>query len=204
MGKIRTPIVKLSRRLGITLGKDKYVRNRPYPPGIHGPKNARRKPRLSAYGEQLQEKQKAKALYGVMERQFRGYFEKAGRKEGNTAELLVQLLELRLDNVIFRLGFAKTRRQARQIVNHGFIVVNGKKVDIPSYTVKADDIISVKESKKEKKIVKDILEVQKTNELPRWLTVDARNLTGKVTSIPVDEDLQQIFDPTLIVEYYSR
>ena len=204
MAKNQTPIVKLSRRLGITLGKEKYVRRRPYPPGIHGPKQARRRPRLSSYGEQLLEKQKAKAIYGVLERQFRNYFEKAARKEGNTSTVLVQLLELRLDNTVFRLGFAKTRRQARQLVSHGFILVNGKRVDIPSYSMKIGDEITIKESKKEKGIVKQIPDVLKDNQLPKWLALDEKTLVGKVTSIPEDEDSDQVFDPTLIVEFYSR
>ncbi len=204
MGKNQTPIVKLSRRLGITLGKEKYVRRRPYPPGIHGPKNARRRKRLSSYGEQLIEKQKAKAIYGVMERQFRNYFEKAARKEGNTSTVLVQLLEMRLDNTVFRLGFAKTRRQARQLVSHGFILVNGKHVDIPSFTVKIGDEISIKESKQEKRIVKQIPETLKDSQLPKWLALDQKALVGKVTSIPKNEDLDQVFDPTFIVEFYSQ
>ena len=204
MAKNNTPIVKLSRRLGITLGKEKVVRRRPYPPGIHGPKQARRRPRLSSYGEQLLEKQKAKALYGVMERQFRNLFEKAAKKPGNTSEVLLQLLELRLDNTVYRLGFAKTRRQARQMVSHGFIQINGKKVDIPSYSVRVGDEISLKESKKEKGIVKQIPEAMKESQMPKWLARDEKALTGKVTGLPEREDLESLFDPTLIVEFYSR
>ncbi len=204
MAKNNTPIAKLSRRLGITLGKSKAVQRRPFPPGIHGPKQARRRPRLSSFGEQLLEKQKAKAIYGVMERQFRNMFEKATKKKGDTSEVLVQLLEIRLDNTIYRLGFAKTRRQARQMVSHGFILINGKKVDIASYSVRVGDEISFKENKKETGIVKQIPEAMKESQMPKWLSRDDKAFTGKVTGLPEREDLESLFDPTLIVEFYSR
>ncbi len=204
MAKDHTSIVKRSRRLGISLGKDKYAKRRAYPPGIHGPKQARSRARLSSYGIQLQEKQKAKAIYGLLERQLRRYFEKASKKTGNTAEAFVQSLELRLDNVIFRLGFAKTRPQARQMVNHGFIKVNGKKVDIASFQVSVGDMIAFKDNKKEKTIVKQLPEAMALNKMPDWLTRDEKLLTGKVTSIPEGSTMEQLFDPTLIVEFYSR
>lgn len=204
MAKDRSKIVKRSRRLGITLGKENCVRRRPYPPGIHGPKNIKRRPRLSSYGEQLLEKQKAKALYGILERQFRGYYEKASKKTGNTAEVMLQLLELRLDNIIYRLGIAKTRRQARQIVNHGFIEVNGKRVDIPSFSAKIGDEISIKKSKLEKGIIKQGIENIKETQVPSWLARDEKAITGKVTALPASEDIEQLFDSTLIVEFYSR
>lgn len=204
MARDFTPIVKRSRRLGVILGKEKAARRRNYPPGIHGPKQARARARLSSYGEQLQEKQKAKALYGILERQLRKTFEKASRKKGNTAEAFVQFLETRLDNVVFRLGFANTRRQARQIVSHGFITVNGKHVNIPSYSVSVGDEIGIKENKKEKGIVKQIPEAMTASKLPSWLSRDEKNISGKVTGIPQGDDLDQIFDPTLIVEFYSR
>lgn len=199
-----SPIVKRSRRLGTVLGKEKYARRRNYPPGIHGPKQARSRARLSSFGEQLQEKQKAKALYGVLERQMRRYFDEASRRKGNTAEAFMQHLERRLDNVIFRLGFAKTRPQARQVVSHGFILVNGKKVGIPSFTVKVGDEILVKENKREKGIIKQIPEALQASKLPSWLTRDEKALSGKITGVPEGEDLESIFDPTLIVEFYSR
>ncbi len=204
MGKNLTPIVKLSRRLGITLGKEKYVRRRPYPPGIHGPKQAKRKPRLSSYGEQLLEKQKAKAIYGLLEKQFRKYFEKATASKGNTSETMISLLEMRLDNVVYRLGLAKTRRQARQIVGHGFVMVNNGLVDIPSYAVRVGDEISVKETKKEKGIVKQMADFHKENQVPKWLVCDVANLKGKVTGEPQEDDFEKMFDPRLIVEFYSR
>jgi small subunit ribosomal protein S4 len=197
---------KMCRREGVSLcGKETCAfKKRSYPPGVHGPKQLRRRPRLSSYGEQLREKQKARRLYGVMERQFRRYFEEASHKKGDTSEVLVQLLELRLDNVVNRLGFAKTRRQARQMISHGFIEVNGKHVNIPSYRVRVGDILTVRESKKIKELTKQIPEFATNHEAPKWLASDVANLTGKVTSIPEGEDLRQVFDPTLIVEFYSR
>lgn len=204
MATFRTPIAKRSRRLGITLGKEKYVRRRSYPPGVHGPKQASGRSRLSSYGEQLKEKQKAKAIYGVLERQFANYFEKASRSGGNTAVHLVQYLELRLDNVVYRLGWAKTRRQARQMVSHGFVLVNSTQVDIPSFSASVGDVISIKPSKLETGLVKNIPDAMKASTLPAWMARDEKALTGKVTSIPEGEDLKQDFDPTLIVEFYSR
>jgi len=204
MATDRTPIVKRSRRLGVVLGKEKYARRRTYPPGIHGPKQARSRARMSSYGEQLQEKQKAKALYGVLERQLHRHFERAARQKGNTAIVFVQELERRLDNVIFRLGFAKTRRQARQVVSHGFIFINGSLVNIPSYRVQINDTVTVKETKKEKGIAKQMAELVKQNKTPAWLTLDEATLTGKMIGLPEGAELDAIFDPTLIVEFYSR
>lgn len=197
---------KLCRREGVTLcGRENCAfKRRAYPPGVHGPKQARRRPRLSSFGIQLREKQKAKRLYNVMERQFRRYFEEASRGKKNTAEELIRLLELRLDNVIYRLGFAKTRRQARQMVGHGFFEVNGHSVDIPSYRVRVGDVITVKANKAESPLVTEAVERLKKQELPAWLSLDSGAPSGKVTGEPEGEDLRQIFDPTLIVEFYSR
>ncbi len=203
MARNNTPIVKLSRRLGIALGKEKYVRRRQYPPGVHGPKQGSHR-RISGYGEQLLEKQKAKAVYGLLEKQFRNCFLKASQHKGNTSEFMIQLLEQRLDNVVYRLGFAKTRKQARQIVGHGFILVNEKLVDIPSFQVKIGDVISLKENKKAKGIVKAIAEMHKENQVPKWLNADAVALKGKVTSEPTMDDVEKLFDSRLIVEFYSR
>jgi small subunit ribosomal protein S4 len=204
MAKDTTPIVKRSRRLGIVLGKEKVVQRRSYPPGIHGPKQARRRPRLSSYGEQLMEKQKAKAIYGVLERQFRRYYEKATRAEGNTSEIIMRMLEARLDNVVYRLGLAKTRRQARQMVNHGFINVNGKTVDIPSYSTRVGEEVSIRESKRKTGLVNTLPETMKLSPLPKWLSRDDKTIVGKVTGLPDSEDIDQQFDPTMIVEFYSR
>ena len=204
MGRILGPIGKMSRREGVALDDNpkNAVKRRPYPPGAHG--NVDRRNRMSGYGVQLREKQKAKRLYGVMERQFRNYFEKASQHRGNTGELLVRNLELRLDNVVYRLGFAKSRRMSRQMVNHGFFEINGAKVDIPSYQVVSGDVVTIRENKKTKTIFQSLDEDLKKHTAPGWLHMDAKMRTGKVTSIPEGEDLKQIFDPTLIVEFYSR
>ncbi len=204
MARNTSSIVKRSRRLGLVLGKEKFARRRAYPPGVHGPKQSKMRPRMSAYGEQLLEKQKAKALYGVMERQFRNIFSKASSGKGNTAEILVRMLEMRLDNVVYRLGWAKTRRQARQMVSHGFILVNGESVDIPSFAVAVGDVIGVKETKLEKPLVKMIPETMKLATTPKWVARADKELSGKVTAMPEGEDLDQGFAPTLIVEFYSR
>ncbi len=204
MARNTSPIVKRSRRLGIVLGKEKFARRRTYPPGVHGPKQSVGRIRMSAYGEQLREKQKAKALYGILEKQFSRYFEKASKTKGNTAEMLVKTLEMRLDNVVYRLGWAKTRRQARQIVSHGFVTVNSKKVDVPSYETTIGEEVSIKESKLEKGIVKGIPEAIKAGSLPKWIARDDKTLKGRVIDLPQGDDLEQGFDPTLIVEFYSR
>lgn len=199
MAKSQTPIVKRSRRLGITLGKEKYVRRRSYPPGIHGPKQEKGRKRMSSYGEQLREKQKARAIYGMLEKQFRRFFKQASNQKGNTAEILSSLLERRLDNTVFRLGLALTRPQARQMVNHGFFTVNQKRLTIPSYVVRVGDVIELKPSKKEKGIVKQNQEALKQATLPSWLSRDLTEVSGKVTSLPAPDDLENIFDSTLIV-----
>lgn len=203
MGRLLTPIGKLSRREGVPLDDSpkNAQKRRPFPPGVHG--QARQK-RMSGYGIQLREKQKAKRLYGVMERQFENYFAKAVRKQGNTGELMVRMLEMRLDNTVFRLGFAKSRRHARQLVNHGFFTVNGEKMDIPSAQVKVGDVIAVKETKEKKPVFAALGEALVKQKTPGWLHLDPAARVGKVAAIPGGEDLKQIFDPTLIVEFYSR
>ncbi|MFH0928630.1 MAG: 30S ribosomal protein S4 [bacterium] len=178
------------------------VTRRSYPPGVHGPNKGKSK--KSTYGIQLREKQKAKWLYGIMERQFRNYFTEALKNVGNTGERLVQLLETRLDNTVYRLGFAATRRQARQLVNHGFFTVNGREVNIASYQVKPGEVIGVKNTKAPKKIFGGLEDRLTKKQTPSWLTLDTEKLEGKVLSRPIGEDLKQSFDPKLIVELYSR
>lgn len=200
---------KLSRREGVALSTSgkvlKTMSRRPYHPGQHGnPANRKRRARLSVYGQQLREKQKAKRIYGVLEKQFRTYFEKASRMPGNTAENLPTLLERRLDNAVFRLGFAKTRPQARQLVSHALFLVNGKKVNIPSYRVSVDDVISIRDNKKQKGVFTDLDERLKNHQIPGWLHMDLASKEGKVVSIPQGEDLKEVYDPKLIVEFYSR
>lgn len=193
----------MCRREGVSLcGKERCaLKRRNYVPGVHGPG---RRPRLTAYGIQLREKQKAKRLYNVMEKQFRNYYDKASSNKDNTGIILVRLLEQRLDNVVYRLGLGKTRRQARQLVNHGFFLVNGKKVDIPSYQVKVGDEITIRENKQKKLIFQELNDQLTRQQPPGWLHLDVANQSGKVTSSPEADDLKQIFDPKLIVEFYSR
>jgi len=194
----------MCRREGVSLcGREKCaLKRRQNPPGQHG--DAKKRSKMSGYGLQLREKQKAKRLYNVMERQFRRYFDEARSKKGNTSEVLIRILELRLDNVVYRLGFGKTRRQARQMVSHGFFAVNGKNVNIPSYSVKVGEEISIKESKRNKKMVDGLVEQLSKNTAPKWLHVTSGELKGKIVSLPEGEDLKSVFDPTLIVELYSR
>lgn len=174
---------------------------RPQAPGLHGADNARKK--VSEYGLQLREKQKVKRAYGPLsEKQFRGYYEKAEKTKGKTGEVMLSLLERRLDNVVYRLGFGSSRAQARQLVNHGHFTVNGKKVNIPSYEVKVGDIIAVKESKKELAIFKDLKDVKII--LPKWLELDSTNLSGKVVANPQRDDIDLNIREHLIVELYSR
>ena len=178
----RTPVLKRCRSLEmdpVYLGIDKKSRRKA--------KNAGRK--VSEYGMQLREKQKAKFIYGVLEKPFRNYYKKAERQKGMTGENLMIMLELRLDNVLFRLGFARTRKEARQIVDHKFVTVNGKQVNIPSYLVKAGDVIEIKEKNKNIQRMKDIVEVTGGRLVPDWLEVDAEKLQGTVKDLPTREQI---------------
>ena len=193
----RVPVLKRCRSLGmdpIYLGIDKKS-NRQL-------KRANRK--MSEYGLQLREKQKAKFIYGVLEKPFRNYFAKASKMNGMTGDNLMILLESRLDNVVFRMGFARTRKEARQIVDHKHVLVNGKQVNIPSYLVKAGDTIEIKEKNKGSQRYKDILEVTGGRMVPEWLDVDAENLKGAVKELPLREAIDVPVDEMLIVELYSK
>ena len=176
------------------------ISRRNYAPGEHGQK----KTKLSEYGVQLREKQKTKAFYGVRENQFRKYFEMANAQKGITGENLLTLLESRLDNVVYRLGYGSSRPQARLLVNHGLFEVNGKKVSIPSYLVKAGDIIKVRESKKDKTVVKENAEINASRPVPAWLERDAKTLSGKVVRLASREDVDIPVEEHLIVELYSK
>ncbi len=204
MGKYIGPKNKLSRREGVNLfdkAKNPLSR-RNYPPGVHGPKGY---PRLTTYGIQLREKQKARRIYGIREKQFRNYFDKALAKEGDTGHNLLQLLESRLDNVVYRAGLADTRAQARQLVNHGFFLVNGRKVNIPSFQCRVGDVITIKENKKEKKIIKDLTAKWKNRkEIPGWLAVDIEAGSIKVVTKPEVDEASLLFDLRSIIEFYSR
>lgn len=191
---------KISRRLGISLsGTGKELDKRPYAPGQHGP-NQRKK--LSEYGMQLQEKQKLRHMYGVSERQFRNLFDKAGNMSGVHGENFMILLETRLDNVVYRLGLARTRRGARQLVNHGHILVDGARVDIPSYRLSAGQTIGVREKSRNLNVIKESLDVN--NYVPDFLTFDADKLEGTFTRLPERSELPAEISETLIVEFYSR
>ncbi len=176
------------------------VSRRNYAPGQHGQKRAK----LSEYGTQLREKQKTKSYYGVGEKQFRKYFKMASNKKGITGELLLQILESRLDNVVYRLGYGSSRAQARQLVNHGHFEVNGKKVDIASYLVKPGDVISVREIRKDNKTIKANVEENAARPVPAWLEKDIENLSGKVVTLASREDVDLPVKEHLIVELYSK
>lgn len=203
MGRYLGPKHKLCRRVGEKIcGNDKCpVTRRPYKPGVHGPTS---RTRLTGYGVQLLEKQKAKMIYGLLERQFRKYVETASRAKGNTSDVLLQLLETRLDNVVYRLGFANTRSQARQYVGHGHFTVNGRKVTVPSIALRSGDVIGVRPQSAKSKIFEGMKEKLVAKDIPAWLTLDAEALTAKVIGLPQAADAQPLFDPKQIVELYSR
>ncbi|WP_428911304.1 30S ribosomal protein S4 [Niallia sp. Krafla_26] len=200
MARYTGPSWKLSRRLGISLsGTGKELEKRPYAPGQHGP-NQRKK--LSEYGLQLQEKQKLRHMYGLNEKQFRNLFVKAGKMSGIHGENFMILLDSRLDNIVYRLGLARTRRQARQLVNHGHILVDGKRVDIPSYRLSPGQTIGVREKSRNLDIIKEAIEVN--NFVPDYLTFDADKLEGTFTRLPERSELPAEINEAFIVEFYSR
>ncbi len=200
MARYTGPAYKKSRRLGFsTLENGKDIAKRPYAPGQHG--NDRRK-KVSEYGIQLQEKQKVRFMYGLNEKQFHKLFDKASKMKGIAGENFLKLLESRLDNVVYRMGLSNTRRGSRQIVNHGHILVNGKKVNIPSYQVKIGDVISVKENSQSHKAIKAALET--TLNRPAFVTFDDKKMTGSFVRLPDRSELNQDVNESLIVEYYNR
>lgn len=200
MARYTGPVWKKSRRLGISLtGTGKELEKRPYAPGQHGP-NQRRK--LSEYGLQLQEKQKLRFMYGLNERQFLNLFNRAGKMKGIHGENFMILLESRLDNIVYRLGLARTRRQARQLVNHGHILVDGSRVDIPSYQVNPGQVVSVREKSRKLDIIQEAIEVN--NFVPEYLTFDADKMEGTYTRLPERSELPAEINEALIVEFYSR
>ena len=200
MARYTGPAYKKSRRLGFsTLETGKELAKRPYAPGAHG-KDRKRK--LSEYGIQLQEKQKARTLYGLTEKQFRKVFDKASKMKGIAGDNMFILLESRLDNMVYRMGMARTRRAARQIVNHGHILVNGNKVNIPSYTCKPGDIISVKESSMNHPAIVDAIELKLST--PAYVEVDTKKLCGKYVRVPDHSEFNPEINEQLIVEFYNR
>ena len=208
MARYRGPVEKIERRLGVSLdlkgerrlaGKS-ALDKRPYAPGQHGQRRAK----ISEYGLQLREKQKAKFMYGVSEKQFRNLFKEANRQEGNTGANLIALLERRLDNVVYRMGFASTRRFARQLVSHGHVLVDGKRVNIPSYRVKPGQKIEIKESTKNNSQVQRAIELTNQTGIVSWVDVDKEKVVGIFTRIPEREEVTIPVEERLIVELYSK
>jgi small subunit ribosomal protein S4 len=203
MARYTGPKSRISRRFGVALfGPSKALERKNYPPGMHGPKGSRRK--QSEYAIALAEKQKLRFQYGLMERQFRRYFEIALHKRGITGETLLQMLETRLDNVVYRLGFANSRNSARQLVSHGHVTVNTRKVNVSSYNLKPGDSISIKEKAGSRRLVTRNLELTQIQPVPDWLVADKDQFQGKVVRIPSREEIAPIVNEQLIVELYSR
>ena len=205
MGRYRGPIVKICRREGVNLVEtpkaQKYMERRPYPPGEHG---QRRRRRISDYGVRLREKQKLRFLYNMSEKQFVNLFSEAERREGSTGTVFLQLLEQRLDNVVYRMGIAHTRRQARQFVAHGHVTVNGKRVDIPSYRVQPGDEVAVHERARKNPHIKENVEERRRGKTPPWLDFDGETLKGVFKSVPSREDIVVPVNELQVIEYYSR
>jgi small subunit ribosomal protein S4 len=202
MARYTGPRQKVSRRHNAQLfGPSKYFERKNYPPGMHGPKSRRK---MSEYGAALSEKQKLRYMYGLYEKQFRHLFTKALRKRGVTGETLLQLLETRLDNVAYRLGFGSTRAAARQMIVHGHLKVNGRKVSSPSFNVKVGDVVEVRDAPKPKALVQKNLETNQMLTVPDWVTLDKEALKGEVKRIPTREEIAPIVNERLIVELYSR
>ena len=208
MGRYRDSLCRICRRQGVKLylkgikcdtAKCMFER-RGFAPGQHG----KRRTKLSEYGLQLREKQKLRWLYGIMEKQFKLYFQKASRKKGVTGDILLRLLETRLDNVVYRLGFATGRRTAHQLVQHGHFKVNGKKVNIPSYSTRLGDIIEVVDRENSKKFVKDNLDLTAGRPVPEWLGVNKEKMNGKILRLPERNDINVPVDEHMIVELYSK
>ena len=203
MARYKGPRIRISRKFGQPIfGPSKYLERRAYPPGVHGPKKSRRK--QSDYGIGLAEKQKLRYQYGLLERQFRRMFEIARKKRGVTGETLLQLLETRLDNVVFRIGLATTRPFARQMVNHGHIRVNGRKVNAASFNVKPGDIVEVRPTAVSQQLANKSLESAQIRPVPEWISFQKDAYRAQVLRVPTRDDIQPIVNEQLIVEFYSR
>ncbi len=205
MGRYIGPKNKIARRFGVNLGlktnPTKVARRLSQPPGVHGPN--KRKGTATSFGKQMLEKQKAKYIYGLRERQLTNYVNEATGQAGDSGVTLSRMLEHRLDNVVFRLGFAATRAQARQMVTHGMFVLNGKPMNIPSHRAAAGDVIGLKETKAKKKIFEGLSERLTAAQMPSWLTIDAAKASGKVIGSPAETEFDKVFDVKMIIEYYS-
>ena len=202
MARYKGPRVRISRRFGIPIfGPSKYLERRNYPPGVHGPKSRRK---LTDYGMGLVEKQKLRYYYGLMERQFRGVYEKALKRRGVTGEQMLQILETRLDNVVYHLGFGTTRAGARQMVAHGHVQVNGRKVSIPSYALKVNDVIVAKDNTVSRQMATKALELSTSRAVPDWLSLSKDEFKGVVMRIPTRDEINPIANEQAVVEFYSR
>ncbi len=203
MARFRGSITKVSRRLGVALSPkaEKYLERRPYAPGEHGQS---RRGKVSEYALQLREKQKMKYLYGVLEKQFRNYYKKAVSQRGVTGDNLVKLLERRLDNVVFRAGFSPSRAGARQLVTHGHLLINGKKVNIPSYLMKPGDAIEFRQKSRNMDAVADSLNKAPESRIPSWIQVDKAHKKAVFLTVPEREEVQEPFNEQLVVELYSK
>ncbi|HNQ72615.1 MAG TPA: 30S ribosomal protein S4 [Verrucomicrobiota bacterium] len=202
MARYKGPRVRISRRFGIPMfGPTKYLERRNYPPGVHGPKSRRK---LTDYGLGLVEKQKLRYYYGLLERQFRGVYEKALRRRGVTGEHMLQILETRLDNVVHHLGFGTTRAAARQMVAHGHITVNGRKVSIPSYALKVNDVVAVKDTTVSRQMATRAMELSTSRAVPDWLALNKDEFKGVVMRIPTREEINPVANEQAVVEFYSR
>lgn len=203
MARYTGPREKVARRFGVALfGPSKALETRNFPPGQHGVRNTRRK--LSDYGTALAEKQKLRHTYGVLEKQFRRFFAEAVRRKGVTGTILLQMLESRLDNVVYRLGFTNTRFASRQMVGHGHITVNGKSVNVSSYLVKPGDVVAVKNTPRSQQLANRFLDLTQGAVVPDWLTVDRDKLSGTVSRLPEREEIDVFCNEQLVVELYSR
>jgi len=202
MARYTGPRVRISRRFGIPLfGPTKYLERRNYGPGVHGPKSRRK---TTEYGLGLLEKQKLRYYYGLLERQFRGVYERALRRRGVTGEQMLQILETRLDNIVYHLGFANSRSAARQLVNHGHVKVNGRKVSIPSYAVKVNDTVEVRDNPKSRQMATKNLESATSRAVPDWLSLNKDAFKGTVMRIPTQQEINPIANVQAVVEFYSR
>ena len=202
MARYTGPRVRISRRFGIPIfGPTKYLERRNYGPGVHGPKSRRK---TTDYGLGLIEKQKLRYYYGLMESQFRGVYEKALRRRGVTGEQMLQILETRLDNIVYQLGLANTRAAARQMVCHGHITVNGRKSSIPSHALRVNDVISVKNHNVSRQLATKNLETSTSRTVPDWLTMNKEDFKGTILRIPTRDEIQPIANEQAIVEFYSR
>jgi len=202
MARYTGPRVRISRRFNTPIfGPSKYLERRPYPPGQHGPRMRRK---VSEYAVGLGEKQKLRFFYGLMEKQFRGIYEKAASQRGVTGEIMLRILEMRLDNVAYHLGYANTRAAARQIVAHGHVKVNGRKVDIPSYALKVNDVIEIKDSSASRQMANTNMEMSTSRAVPDWLSLNKDAYRGVVMRAPAREDIQPIANEQAVVEFYSR